>query len=103
AAGRAGDLDHVVAPALHARPRPELPELGFLPGDDPAELAADHLVDERVLVGEVVVELRFAGPGRGHNVVEAGAGHSPLIDQRRRPVDDALAGRCAAPGQAWAP
>src|SRR5919109_4199226 len=92
----------MITPAPQPLPRPQLPELGLLPGDDLVQLAPDHLQDERVLVGEVVVELRLAGPGRGHDVVEAGAGHSPLVDERRRPGDDALAGRRAARGRARA-
>src|SRR5215469_11531335 len=90
----------MVAPALQPFPRPQLPELGLLPRDDLVELAPDHLEDERVLIGEVVVELRLAGCGRGHDVVEAGVGHPPLINERRRPGDDTFAGRRAARGQA---
>ena len=90
--------DQMVAPALQPLPGPQLPELRLLIGDDLVELAADHLQDERVLVGEVVVELRLAGCGRGHDVVALvdvprRAGHvadiAEAVDHLVRPVDGA--------------
>ena len=60
----------------------------------------DHGVDQRLLVGEVVVELRARDPGRLLDVLDAGPGDAALEDQLRRRADDPLARLRALAGEA---
>ena len=64
-------------------------EIGLpLVADDGIRLVVDDRLNQLVLVGEVVVELRAAHLGRRPDVVEGGAGDAALVNQprRRRPT-----------------
>jgi hypothetical protein len=54
----------------------------FLIADDDVRLVAGDRLHELVLVGEVVGQLRAADFCRRPDVLEGGAGHAPLVDQR---------------------
>jgi hypothetical protein len=56
--------------------------------DDGAGLVVDDRLDELVLAGEVVRQLRAANLRRGPDVLEGGAGHAPLVDQPGGGVHD---------------
>ena len=62
-------------------------------------LPRDHVKHQGVLVGEVVVELRFARAARRHHLIEARAVNAMFVDEIGRGVDDARARRRAAGGQ----
>ncbi len=59
-----------------------------LVAQDGVGLAVDDRLDELVLVGEVVVELRSADLRRRPHVIERGAGDAPLVDQLGGSVHD---------------
>jgi len=57
--------------------------------EDALSLKNDHCEYERVLVREVVVELRFAHAARGHHLVQARPVDAVLVHQICRRVHDA--------------
>jgi hypothetical protein len=67
-------------------------------------LPGDHLDYQRVLVCEVVVELRFAYAACRHHVAEARSLHAVRVDQigcgfnNARPARRAACGRCSDSG-----
>ena len=63
----------------------------------------DHRLHQRVLVGEVMVELRLAGRARLHDLVEAGRARAAQVDEAGRRLDDARAGRGAPRRRSAAP
>lgn len=86
---RVGRCDEMIAPTLQPVPRRYFAQAWLLRGDDVPELGLDHLADEGVFVGEVVVELRSAGLAGGHDGVQACSCDAALSDQRCRFGDDA--------------
>jgi hypothetical protein len=71
----------------------------LLVADDDIGLVADDRLHELVLAGEVVGQLRAADPRRRPDVLEGGAGHAPLVDQRGGGGHDPGAGPLALGGQ----
>src|SRR5271169_5397111 len=67
--------------------------------DDGVGLVADDRLDELVLVGEVVIELRAADLCRRPDVLQGGASHAALVDQPGGGTDDPGAGSLPLGGQ----
>ena len=94
------DRNRLVAPRAQGLDAVELAEQRFLGIEDGMALVVDYRMNERLLVGEVVVELRARHTGGALHVLDAGARHSSLEDQVRRRVDDPLSRLFALSGQA---
>ena len=73
--------------------------MGPLRVENALGLPGDNLKHQGVLVGEVVVELRFAHGACRHHIVEARPFHAMRVDQIGCGLDDARPGRCASGGQ----
>jgi hypothetical protein len=73
--------------------------MGPLRVENALGLPGDNLQHQRVLVREVVVELRFAHAACRHHIVEARPFHAMHVDQIGCGLDDARARRRASGGQ----
>ena len=89
--------DHPVAPALQAGLVAGRVLLEVLGGDHGVRLVPHHRPHEVGLPGEVVVELRLAGPRRRADVVQRGAGDALTQHELGRGRDDEVPYR-GAPG-----
>ena len=88
-----------VAPSLEGRQRIQRLQMGPLRVENALGLSGDHVEHQRVLIREVVIELRFAHAARRHHVVEARLLHAMRIDQIGCGLDDTRPGRRASGGQ----
>ena len=69
-----------VAPSLDGRQRIQRLQMGPLRVENALGLSGDHVEYQRVLIREVVIELRFAHAARGHHVDEARLLHAMRIN-----------------------
>ena len=79
-------------------PARERAQLGPVKGEDALFLAVDDAMDQVVLVGEVVVQLRLTGASGVADVVEADARHTSFVNEVCGCVYDPLASLAAFGG-----
>lgn len=84
-------IDNSVPPTLDVIPTGERFDQRSVKPKDSFALAFDDCVNQVVLAGEVVIELRLARPGRAADFVEAHAGDTTFVDEIGGRLDDAPA------------
>src|SRR5258705_12895297 len=77
---------HKLAPGLESVDGAQLGM--FCGGNTRVSLAIDDRPDQRLLVREVVIELRVAHRGRGFDVLEGGRSHAAFMDQLGGGIND---------------
>ena len=90
------DCDDRVSPRAQIVKRPDLAKAGLLKLQNPFGLRLHNGAHQRLPVGEIVVNLRFAGAAFRHDVVKPGSGDAVFRDQARCGRDDSGAGRSTA-------
>src|SRR5580700_5264225 len=91
--------DDGVAPRRQRGQRVQRPQVRLLGVENALGLSRDHLQHQRVLVCEVVIELRLAHAACGHHLVQARPVRAVFVEQIGGGVDDARPRRRSASGQ----